>query len=616
MMIRRDFFAYADRLGLRRRTAAALLALYLAATVFETVAVTMLLPIMQFIEADGNVAALVAEEKLWQRLDEVTGFLGIPLALVTLLIASFVCMLCRQGLFYVRMIYTARVQERLMRDIRNTGFARYLEADSAYHDAMPVGDLVNTLTTETRRAVITLMSPVQIASYVCVLLVYFAVLFALSAPMTLLAAAILLVVAWGLKHLMPKTASVGRLATQANREMSAFLAERLKSPRLIRLSGMEKAEIAIISKLTAAQRETMVRSSALIARTEVLVEPIVVFIGFFFLYVAHSFFQMALGTIGIFLLIVLRLLPVAKSIISVRQGMLAMLGSLEIVDRTLSVMRERREVRGGDIAFTGLVHGIRFEGVAFRYREGDRPALDGVDLEIPAGKMTALVGPSGSGKSTLIDLLPRLREPQAGRVLFDGRPVAESNTESLRRGIAYVSQMPQIFNVTVAQHIRYGKAGADEAEIREAARLAGAAEFIEQLSDGYDTLLGEDGVRLSGGQRQRLDLARALIRRSPILILDEPTSNLDAEAEASFRETLKRIRTETGMTIIVVGHRLSTIADADQIVVLERGRVAAAGSHAELRAAGGWYARALAKQRIDRPAVREEARERRYAAPK
>jgi ABC-type multidrug transport system fused ATPase/permease subunit len=210
--------------------------------------------------------------------------------------------------------------------------------------------------------------------------------------------------------------------------------------------------------------------------------------------------------------------------------------------------------------------------------------------------MSALVGPSGSGKSTFVDLLPRLREPTGGNILLDGTKISEFSLESLRGAIAFVPQQPQIFNISASEHIRYGKDDATDAEIREAARLAGALPFIEALPEGFDTLLGDGGGRLSGGQRQRLDIARALVRRAPILILDEPTSALDAEAEWAFRETLQTLRSETDLTIVVIAHRLSTIADAERIVVLRGGKVEAVGSHERLLAAGGWYAEAYKMQ--------------------
>ena len=261
------------------------------------------------------------------------------------------------------------------------------------------------------------------------------------------------------------------------------------------------------------------------------------------------------------------------------------------------MLAQARELRGGSQTFALLDRSIEYDHVSFSYDGSKAPALSDITLTLPAHQMSALIGPSGAGKSTFVDLLPRLRNPSVGQILFDGVSIAEFSTESLRAGIGFVPQQPQIFNITAAEHIRYGKEDADDNEVREAARLAGALDFIEAMPQGFDTLLGDGGKQLSGGQRQRLDIARALVRRAPILILDEPTSALDAGAEAAFRDALQTLRVETDLTIIVIAHRLSTIVDADKIVVLSKGRIEAAGSHDELIRAGGWYAEASRQQR-------------------
>jgi subfamily B ATP-binding cassette protein MsbA len=258
---------------------------------------------------------------------------------------------------------------------------------------------------------------------------------------------------------------------------------------------------------------------------------------------------------------------------------------------------QAREPDAGEKRLTQVKDGICYSHVVFSYG-GSVPALRDVTVMLPAERISAIVGPSGAGKSTFVDLLPRLRIPSSGEILIDSVPIKEFSLASLRTAIAFVPQQPQIFNITAAEHIRYGKENATDDEVREAAQLAGALSFIEALPKGFHTSLGDGGLLLSGGQRQRLDLARALVRRAPILILDEPTSALDADAEASFRDALKTLRTETRLTIIVIAHRMSTIVDADQIVVLRQGQVEAVGTHSELLAARGWYAKAFEQQHV------------------
>ncbi len=230
---------------------------------------------------------------------------------------------------------------------------------------------------------------------------------------------------------------------------------------------------------------------------------------------------------------------------------------------------------------------VAFDHVAFGY-DKDKLILHDVHFEVPAGKMGAIVGPTGEGKSTLINLIPRLYDPAKGSVKIDGKDLREFTLKSLRDQISYVQQETVLFDEPLWKNIAYGKPDATREEIVEAAKLANAHEFIEKLPKGYDTLVGERGAALSGGQRQRIGIARAVIRNSPILILDEATSGLDAHSEALIVEALDRLM--KGKTSIVIAHRLGTIKQADRIVVLKGGRVAEQGTHDELVAKGGEYA--------------------------
>jgi subfamily B ATP-binding cassette protein MsbA len=253
-------------------------------------------------------------------------------------------------------------------------------------------------------------------------------------------------------------------------------------------------------------------------------------------------------------------------------------------------MDEQPEIRDRPGAGALSVAGgeIRFEGVSFAYREG-QAALDHVDLLVPAGQTTALVGRSGSGKSTLLSLVPRLFDPTSGRVLIDGQDVSQVTLASLRSAVAVVTQDVVLFDDTIRANIGFGRPDATEDEIVAAAKAAAAHTFIASLPQGYDTRVGPGGAGLSGGERQRVSLARAFLKDAPILLLDEATSALDAEAEMQVQGALQHLM--RGRTTLVIAHRLSTIREADLIVVMDAGRVLETGTHGALGSRGGLYAR-------------------------
>ncbi|HSK40470.1 MAG TPA: ABC transporter ATP-binding protein [Arenibaculum sp.] len=268
---------------------------------------------------------------------------------------------------------------------------------------------------------------------------------------------------------------------------------------------------------------------------------------------------------------------------------------LAAAERVLSVLDTKPSItdRPGARALDADRYDIRFADVHFSYG-GDRGALHGVTLEVPAGRKVALVGPSGAGKSTILNLIPRFYDVSAGTVTVGGSDVRDVTLASLRNRIALVSQEVALFDDTIRANIAYGRIGAGEDDIVAAARAAAAHDFIMQMPDGYETVVGEFGAKLSGGQRQRIAIARAMLRDAPILLLDEATSALDSEAERLVQDALRRL--QEGRTTLVIAHRLSTIVDADRIYVIEGGRVVETGDHAELLRRRGVYARLHALQ--------------------
>ena len=266
------------------------------------------------------------------------------------------------------------------------------------------------------------------------------------------------------------------------------------------------------------------------------------------------------------------------------------------IDDMFRVLHRNPEIadRPGAVPLASGRAVVRFEDVHFAYNP-DRPILRGVSFEVPAGKTVAIVGPSGAGKSTLSRLLFRFYEPQAGCILIDGQDIAGVTQESLRAAIGMVPQDTVLFNDTIGYNIRYGRWEASEAEVRDAARLAQIDRFIDRLPEGYETPVGERGLKLSGGEKQRVAIARTILKGPPILVLDEATSALDSFTEGEIQDALDRV--SRGRTTLVIAHRLSTVVDADEILVLDQGRIVERGAHRALLTQGGVYAAMWDRQR-------------------
>jgi subfamily B ATP-binding cassette protein MsbA len=378
-------------------------------------------------------------------------------------------------------------------------------------------------------------------------------------------------------------------------ELTTLLDETFQGARHVKAYTMEEQETqratGAIEKIFALTRKA--------ARVQAISRPLMETLGGIALALAILYGgsqviegSMTTGELASFLAALLAAYKPMKNIANLnatlQQGLAAAQRVFTILD-----LRPQISDRDGARPFTRIRGDITFENVHFRYT-AKGTALQGIDLDIAAGKTVALVGPSGAGKSTILNLIPRFYDAETGTVRIDGHDVRDVTLESLRAGIALVSQEISLFDDTIRANIAYGKPGAIEDEIVAAARDAGAHEFITGLPDGYDTHVGGRGTKLSGGQRQRIAIARAMVKDAPILLLDEATSALDTETERQVQAALARLK--QGRTTIVIAHRLSTILDADTIFVMENGRVTESGTHSELLTRSGAYARLYALQ--------------------
>jgi subfamily B ATP-binding cassette protein MsbA len=377
---------------------------------------------------------------------------------------------------------------------------------------------------------------------------------------------------------------------RAQADVTHVLQESINCHREVRIFGGQDYEVRRFDRSNQKQRGYNMRQTVAASATVPIVQVFVSIAVAVIISIAlqqSAANELSVGAFVSFLTAMLMLLSPIKRLTEVTSPLQRGLAAAESV---FELLDERAEEDTGGRVLPRARGRVEYERVSFAYPGAGREALDDVSLRIEPGETIALVGASGGGKTTFVNLLPRFYEVTGGRILIDGIDTREITLASLRANVALVSQDVTLFNDTVAANIAYGRSGvASRAELESAARAAHALDFIREMPQGFDTLIGEDGVRLSGGQRQRLAIARALLKDAPILLLDEATSALDSESERHVQAALVELM--RGRTTIVIAHRLSTIEHADRIVALQRGRIVETGNHAELLARNGVYAR-------------------------
>jgi subfamily B ATP-binding cassette protein MsbA len=527
--------------------------------------------------------------------------------LVVLLVVG---LLLKNALGYAASQISVGVQEGLVRDLRTRIFDHLLTLDLGYFQRTRAGALISGIITEVdqTKTVIT-ASLLSLFQNIIVVATTLAVLSQISLRLTLLTLACVPVMVFLLQSLLKRLRQHSRARARERGEVTATITERIGAVRLIRAYGEEARESARFASQASRYRRQVIRTQRFSSLTSPLTEVFSGFLVILIIWAGTRPSLMGLGgalapeTIIVFLIAALKLTSPLKTISSYPAVMAVTLASAERVFEILDEPSTELERPGeGEARFE---RELVFDGVSFRYGQDDL-VLSDVSFALPKGKVVALVGPSGAGKTTLADLLPRFHDPTAGAITMDGVPLTRLTRRSLRAIMGVVSQDTVLLNDTVQANIAYGSPGATRAQVEAAARAANADLFIAQLPQGYETLLGERGTRLSGGQRQRIAIARALLRDPPILILDEATSALDTESERLVHQAIDRLMADR--TVLVIAHRLATVRDADEIVVLEAGRVVQRGTHEQLFRSGGLYRRLYDLQfRDQEPVIAAEA---------
>jgi subfamily B ATP-binding cassette protein MsbA len=551
----------------------------------EGFGITLLLPLIQFAGAEGGSSANLQDAGTAERLlFDLLSWIGIANSLIGILLFIAVVFICKGALHFIKGAYSGYLRTELLRELKVSMFDSYSDMNYQYYTSNNTGHFINVINTQIDRFLNSFSHFNGFLSSLITAGSYFAIAVALTWKFALAALVVGGILLGLFQYLNRYVRNLSRKQSSEQSHLQKLLVQNLQAFKYIvsthQKGHLRKNVLDSVERLTTYQFKQKVAA----AFTGAIREPVSVL----FLVTIIAFQALYLGDpiapIFVALLLFHRGMQTVIGIQGGWQRVMDVGGSVEMVDDEFNVIRDEMESSGSEEVGT-LSNRILFDGVSFSY-DDEQYALADVDLRIPANTTVALVGESGAGKSTLIDMLTLLLQPQRGAVYVDGTRHDEIDLASWRSQIGYVSQETVVFDDTIANNISLwrGDVTTDDAlreRVKDAARRAYAHHFIDDLPDGYQTVVGEQGVRLSGGQRQRLFIARELFKRPNLLILDEATSALDTESERYIQESIDALKGE--MTVVIIAHRLSTIKNVDQVYVLDDGRVIESGSYEELR---------------------------------
>ena len=569
-----------------------------AFSALDAFSMALLIPFLRVLFRDPSEAgsALFGDRdgEVYEALERVVTAMIPPdqpmVGLRNVLLLLFAAFVLKNVALYVKMYTVIIIEQRVTKDLRDRIYDHLMELDLGFFQRTKAGQIISRITNDVDqlRTLVTRNVATGL-SHVIQTIVFLSLLFFLSWKLTL-ATLLAMPIVMGLWRLFRQRIWKGVLKVwDAVGEVSSHIQESIGGVRLLKATGSEDYEVERFRELTWRQYKATIRNERwrqlFPSANEIIIASALLAVLWF-----GSRQVLIEGTLGpeafiAFAVLAARILPPLKWLGKfpsvVQPGLAAAHRAFELLDAEPEVTEVEDPA-----PVDGFRDAIRFEGVGFAYESGE-PVLHDVDLELGRGEVVALVGPSGAGKTTIAALVPRFYDPVRGRITLDGTDLRELRIDELRSLMGIVTQETILFHDTVRANIAYGLEDVEQEELEAAARAAHAHDFILELPEGYDTVLGEQGARLSGGQRQRIAIARALLRDAPILILDEATSALDTQSEALVQDAIERLMEHR--TVLVIAHRLSTVRKANRIVVMQEGEVVDQGPHEELIEKDGLY---------------------------
>jgi ATP-binding cassette subfamily C protein len=561
------------------------------AGLLEGLALAAVVPLLQLVQAGGQ--PVVPSGRLGTAIGSVLAFLHLPFTLPLLLLMILVVLVSSQLITLAQQKLLWGSTARFEAALRIRLYRAIFHADWPFFVAHKSTDLNAALMNEASRGGQAYGALVQMIGTLIMVAVYLVLALLLSWQMTLIIGAAAVVIVTLLRVRVKRGSEYGEAITQKSMGMWHEAGEHINAAKTVKAYDVEEQTIGRFQTLAERFTRLQYLNSMNQAWVRFIYESIGVVAVFLGIYVAVTYFGISMSALVVFLMVFYRVSPRISGIQALQTQALSLIPGLVLTDRITAEAATMVEY-SGDTRVGRLQRSLALDDVSFGY--GDKPILRHVSLGVPAGKTVGLVGASGSGKTTIVDLILGLMQPDSGAVVVDGENLASLNVHDWRAGVGYVAQDSSFFHDTIAENVRFGFPGATREDVEEACRMAFAEEFVLAMPEGYDTMIGDRGVKVSGGQRQRLALARALVRKPELLILDEATSALDAESEGKIQRAVDRLA--ESITIIIVTHRLATVRNADVIHVLEHGVLVESGTWDELVSNHGRFYDLQLQQRL------------------
>lgn len=554
----------------------------------EGIGLSFIYPIIEVAQSDGPVEA---QDTIMELFLAIYRVLGVPFTLEYLIVGTAAVMTIRFTSSFLIAWIRAILRQHYEETMRSRAFDAAIEARVGYFDEAGSDDILNTIITETRYSGQVISSAVRSVETLALVAVYLSVMVYIAPSMTVFALVLLGGITYLLRHVIEPAYTVGSRVAQANERVQGAVQAGTQGIRDVKLFGL--AEEVYGDFRQSIRRYT--RSSIDLQRNQAALQNFYDLAAalslFVLIYIGFTWTGLSLGALGIFLFAMFRLSPLMSRLNS---QVYKVEGNLSHLVRTQDFIEElRNQSESSGSRSISRAEDLEFDDVHFSY-DPEETVLRGLSFAVERGEFVAFVGKSGAGKSTIVSLIARMYEPDGGEIRSNGVPIKEYDLREWRSRVAVVRQNPFIFNDTLENNVTVGDREATRADVERVGSVAKVDEFVEDLPKGYETMLGDDGVRLSGGQRQRVAIARALLKDADLLILDEATSDLDSNLERDVQTAIESMEREYG--IVAIAHRLSTVQNADRIHTVDQGEIVESGTHAELLNAGGQYAELYAIQ--------------------